>query len=728
VTSGKTAAAAQNPSPEEPDPASFPLAGILVADLTTDYPGHLCGRLLADAGAQVVRVADAETGLGWDTFLERGMPAADADLRSLVRRAHVLLRTRAEDGVAAGERRSDLIEIQLPPWGAGPYEGWQAGEVVLSALCGLTDCTPGYPDWQEGPIQPPVESSARLAEFGAAVTCALATVSLLLQRMRGAASPSIVEVSQFEAITALMIFDWGAAAYGGEAPGRRRNGRLLEPNCFVQCQDGYAVLVATNDKQWQRLAQAMGYPDWAADERFATIMGRAEHKDDLHRLIETWAVDNSARQLAIAAQEAGVPCASVLSLADAITSEQVTALGSFEPADGGVLPGDPVVRNGRRRRRYTPRPAEGDPAWFPPPPGAAAGPPLSGIRVLDLSQLIAGPVAGQYLVSLGAEVLIVESRQHPTPRMYGPFAGEPMYDGSANFNHANRDKRSVELNLKSADGQRILSQLVRHSDVVLENFSRRAATELGITYDRMRAEKPDIVLASLSAFGRQGPWGGYTANHAGVAAFSGLASVTLGPEGEPHLAGGVMPDVLTGAYMALAIVETLAARALTGQGAHIEVNMLEVILNAMGGIFAVAGRGGAAIEAPAAFYEIAEEGSFVAVAKPHNRAEVKALIRGLPVQAAAARLQAAGYRASPVQNLLAVLTDPHLVARDFVRTLDHPVAGRQPLPGVPWRYDGVRPALGVAPLLGSDTQQVLSELLHLSPQEIEDLRVRGALQ
>ena len=128
--------------------------------------------------------------------------------------------------------------------------------------------------------------------------------------------------------------------------------------------------------------------------------------------------------------------------------------------------------------------------------------------MLDLSQLIAGPVAGQYLASLGAEVLIVESRQHPTPRMYGPFAGEPMYDGSANFNHANRDKRSVELNLKSADGQRILSQLVRHSDVVLENFSRRAATELGITFDRMRAERPDIVLASLSAFGRQDPGAG----------------------------------------------------------------------------------------------------------------------------------------------------------------------------------------------------------------------------
>ena len=282
MTSGKRAAA-QNPPPEGPDPASFPLAGILVADLTTDYPGHLCGRLLADAGAQVVRVADAETGVGWDTFLEGGMPAADADLPSLLRRAHVLLRTGAEDGALAGERRSDLIVVQLPPWGAGPYEGWPAGEVVLSALCGLTDCTPGYPDWQEGPIQPPVESSARLAEFGAAVTCALATVSLLLQRMRGAASPSIVEVSQFEAITALMIFDWGAAAYGGEAPGRRRNGPCSSPTASSSVRTGtpsWSPRTTSSGSGWRKpwgtptgRRTSASPPSWAALSTRTTSTG-----------------------------------------------------------------------------------------------------------------------------------------------------------------------------------------------------------------------------------------------------------------------------------------------------------------------------------------------------------------------------------------------------------------------------------------------------------------------
>ena len=99
--------------------------------------------------------------------------------------------------------------VRFPPFGAGPYEVLRGGEVVLSALCGLADCTPGYPDWQEGPIQPPIQSEARLAELGAAITCAMAVMAALVARMRGSTSAGAIEVSQFEAATALMIFDWG---------------------------------------------------------------------------------------------------------------------------------------------------------------------------------------------------------------------------------------------------------------------------------------------------------------------------------------------------------------------------------------------------------------------------------------------------------------------------------------------------------------------------------------
>ena len=344
--------------------------------------------------------------------------------------------------------------------------------------------------------------------------------------------------------------------------------------------------------------------------------------------------------------------------------------------------------------------------------------------------MLAGPLAGQYLASLGAEVLLVESRRYPTPRMYGPFVGEPRHDGSSNFNHANRGKRSVEVDLKTAEGKEILRRLVGKSDVVLENLSRRAANDLGITYELLRKERSDLVLASISAFGRIGPWGGFTANHAGVAALSGLAAATRGPLGEPHLAGGVMPDVLTGAYMALAIVQALGARALTGRGAHVEVSMLEVVINAIGGLIPSVARGdGVTIGAPAEFYEAPGGDGYLSVGTPHDRSQISAVVReSISAVEAMSALQTAGIRAAVVQNMLGVIADPHLNARGFVQVVEHPVVGSRVAPGVPWTYEGVRPTLGAAPVLGSHTEVVMAELLDMPAEEYRRLRDGGVLR
>src|SRR5262249_1916925 len=123
--------------------------------------------------------------------------------------------------------------------------------------------------------------------------------------------------------------------------------------------------------------------------------------------------------------------------------------------------------------------------------------PLRGVRVLDLTQMVAGPFAGQLLAALGAEVIIIESRVHLPSRQFGPFAGEPAYNASTNFNHANRGKQSVELNLTTTEGRTLLRHLVSTSDVVLENFSRRAAQKLGVTYDELKEVREDLIVASI---------------------------------------------------------------------------------------------------------------------------------------------------------------------------------------------------------------------------------------
>lgn len=724
-------------SPQSSDaPAGLPLAGVLVVDATTDLAGQLCGRLLMDAGATVVRVPLKERvpRASWDQFLNLGkIELPVAEVQSIVGRAHVLLCTRPEidypdlDLPVTASRNTDVMLVRVPPFGSGPYEAFRSNDAILSALSGLADCTPGYPDRQEGESQPPIQALAPLAEFGAALTAAVATVGGLLQRFRSSAGPMDVEVSQLEAAVALMIFDWGAASYGGVAPGRRRKARMLEPNCYLPSKDGYAVIVATSDKHWQALVDAMGSPSWALEDRFASVTGRAEHVDDLHALLREWAAAHSARDLMVKVQAQGVPCAASLELADALRSEQVRVLGSLEAADGQTFPADAIALNGKRRLgRYAG--SKPGPSQAPLRGGTTPIPlPLSGMRILDCSQLVAGPMAGQLLRALGAEVLIVESRRRPTPRMYGPFATKPEHDASANFNHVNRGKRSVELDLKTAEGQMLLKELVRRSDVVIENYSKRAAENLGLTFPQLQAVRPGIVLASISAFGRVGPWGSYVANHAGVTALTGLGSVIRDPEGRPRLVGALMPDVLTGTYAALAILQALISRMSTGAGALIEISMLDVMLNSMGGLLPAAARGEALENHPVRFFETSEPGKYLAVDDAACPGDLRESSRTMSRVEAMSKLQSEGIRAGAVLDLLEVIGDPHLHARGFVNHIDHPVVGPRPLPGVPWVYDGKRPDLGVAPVLGSDTESVMRQL-GISPAEISRLREGGVLR
>lgn len=335
--------------------------------------------------------------------------------------------------------------------------------------------------------------------------------------------------------------------------------------------------------------------------------------------------------------------------------------------------------------------------------------PLAGIRVLDFGQVVAGPYAGMVLAAFGADVLLVEPPGVPVSRRFGPFVGEPAHDGSMMFNNVNRGKRSVQLDLTTEEGRCAVYALVRESDVVLENYSRRAAEQLGLGYRELTALREDVVLASISGFGRSGPWGDYVALHSGVLLLSGAADVTRDEEGRMRLPGAIYPDLLTGAATALAIEQALARRALTGRGCHVQVSMLDTLLTCMGGLVAAAGRGESFGPHPsAAFLPVAEPERFVAVSgpvEPELREEAARLTRAEAMEL----LQHAGRRAGAVLDVEEVMGDANLVARGSVVVDEHPVAGPRPAAAVPWRYDGERFALPPAPQLGS-ANEVLARL------------------
>ena len=674
-------------------PGNHPLAGIRIVESGDGLALRLCGRLLADAGAEIVRVPLAADsllaqpyGADWAAWLDEGKTESadgEADLASAW-----LLLTSHPHGSPLGcdsalARHPRLIAACVTPFGQdGPRAGQPGDDVAVAAMSGLADATPGFPDMQKTAGDPPVQSLAPLAEAGGAFIAAAAVFGALLTRLRGLPGPRHVEVSTVESAAGLMIFEWSQHAFGGPIRGRRPDLPELAPNCYVDTADGTAVIVAFTDPFWERLKGLMGNPAWAEDPDFATSISRGFAWDRLRPHVEAWAVTQPGRTLLETTQAAGLPSCCSLRLVETLTSEQARTTGAV--SDGKL--GDPVVMSGRRRTRL---PAAEQPAAVPPPalvPGPAVAP-LSGIRVLDLGQIVAGPWAGTMLAALGAEVTYIEPPGFPLTRRFGPFIGKPIHDAGAVFSQVSRGKRSIQADVKSADGRELLYGLVRTHDIVLENFSADAAEGLGLGYEALRAVREDVILASISGFGRKGPWGSYGAFHSGILLLSGNADVTRDESGRMRLAGAIYPDFLAGTVMAFAVEQALALREQTGAGRHVEIAMLDVLLASMGGLVPAALGGEAFAAHPARF--VPANGGYIA--------------------------EHAGLR-TPVLDIGQVMKDEHLNARGFVLTQEHPVSGATTVAAVPWRYDGTRPVLPHSPLLDGGRADLPELLAPLKPR------------
>jgi benzylsuccinate CoA-transferase BbsF subunit len=543
-----------------------------------------------------------------------------------------------------------------------------------------------------------------------------------------------------EAAVAMMTFEWGLTAYGGRVHGRRPGHSDVEPNYYTRCRDGDVIIAAFTEQHWRAFVDLMGDPAWAREERFADVASRTAHWDELHRRIDEWAMTQSGNEILEEAQQRGLPFCPSLELWETLANEHVQMRNAVEEEGGRIFPADPILVDGVRRSARLER-ATGTASERNARPNALQefnsrssregdGPaPLADIRVLDLTQYVAGPFAAQTLASLGAEVVLVESGTHLVTRQIPPFAGEPVHNASMNFNYVNRGKKSVLVNLRTDEGRGILDELLATADVVLENFSRRAVERLGLTWAQLSERHPSVVLGSISGFGRSGPWGGYVALHSGVILMSGLASVTRDERARPRLVGSIYPDLLTGAWLAAGVQQALLRRAETGEGAHVEVSMLDVLLNSMGGLVDRAVRREPMEETQAAvFLPTNEPNRFVALAA-NAALDVEELGREAARRTrreAMDEFQSRGFEAAAVLDIAEVMNDPHLTAQSFVQSEYHPVAGARPAPGVPWLIDGTRTQIAPAPLLGADTEHVLGGLGR-DPQEMKRLVDQGVL-
>ena len=395
----------------------------------------------------------------------------------------------------------------------------------------------------------------------------------------------------------------------------------------------------------------------------------------------------------------------------------------------------------------------------------AAGP-LAGVRVLDLTRVLAGPYCTALLADLGAEVIKVESPgAGDDARSLGPFRdGESVY-----FSILNRDKRSVTLNLKRVEAQGVLLDLVEHADVFIENFRPGVAERLGIGHEAVRARNPRIVYASISGFGQSGPLSQLPAYDLVIQAASGLMSLTGEPEGEPTKVGESIGDLVAGLYAAFAITTALRTVERTGRGDYLDVAMLDCLMSLevtaqsqLAATGVAPGRVGNRhpLSTPFGTYRARDGHVVIAAAnddvyarvagmvddasllederfasdesrtrhEPLLRGRIEAWTSSRSADEIVARARELGVPCSRIANLSEAMASEQLAARASVTTMDHPVVGAVSYVGQPVRFASFEP-VGPAPSprLGGDTADVLASVLGRSAEEIAHLQRVGAL-
>ncbi len=393
--------------------------------------------------------------------------------------------------------------------------------------------------------------------------------------------------------------------------------------------------------------------------------------------------------------------------------------------------------------------------------------PLAGIRVLDLTRVLAGPYCTMFLGDLGAEVVKVEQPGvGDDTRGWGPpFAGGE----SAYFLCTNRNKKSLTADFKSADGIALVRKLAERADVLIENFRPGAMDRMGLGEKELHEKNPRLVYASLSGFGADGPMADMPGYDLIVQAWGGLMSVTGTAESGPLKVGVAIIDLVAGLMLGKSIVAALYAREKIGVGQKIDTSLLEAEVAALinaGSNYLVGGKVpgrwgnahptivpyqsfqtadsflvlGAASEAiwkrlcPALGRgELADDPRFAKNAdRVEHRQELIALLAAIFLSRTTTEWVAALIEAdvpcAPVQTIDQVFAAPQVLHRDMLVEIDHPTAGTVRLAGIPVKFSATPASVRLPPpLLGQHSEDVLSSWLGMSIEEIEQLKRKSVL-
>jgi crotonobetainyl-CoA:carnitine CoA-transferase CaiB-like acyl-CoA transferase len=681
---------------------------------------RFCAALLADLGGEFVRDLDDAC----DVALLGGTPGALAERNlapSDLRRRHPA-----------------LIVAVISPFGLrGPRADWRSGELVAQATGGLlfVNGHAGQP-----PLPLPGPQALQCAGLHAVIGIALA-----LRAREQSGRGHLVDVSLQESAAAMLEHVTGAYRDDGLVQQRRGTRHWSGMFDVVSCADGAALVSHTGD--WTALVEWMRADGAAADlvdPRWCERAVRMAECDHVFAVMSAWASRYPVAELVAQAQLRRLPFAPVRSIREATEHPQLSARGFFTEPPWRRPPG----RRGRR-----PGPSIENAAALRAAAGTKAGAtgdraPLDGIRVLDFTWVVAGPLATRVLADHGADVIKVE-------RLDAARSGRD----TASFANLHRGKRSIAVDLSTARGVALARDLAARCDIVIDNFSPRVLANWGLDAAALQRTAPHVISVRLSGYGATGPYANAVSYGPTLQAETGLTWAMRHSGGPPAGCGFAFADTVSAYWTVLAVLLALGDRARTGRGAAVDLAQLELTAGMLRPLYAEALRGGtpAPDAAPDGVYRCrdgadgAERWCAVSaygdddwqrlaaimgqpgwVADPrfatHTArvvhaaaldAEVAAWARQAEVEALVEALQRGGVAAGVVADVRDLAADPQLTARGYW----------VPLPSGPI-LDGVVPQLspaagritGPGPGLGEHTDTVLHELLGLEQSARDRLR------
>ena len=588
------------------------LSSVRVIDHSTTIAGAYCGKLFADAGADVVKLEEAESGdpmraysstgadlRGTDGVLFRYLNGAKrsvlgnlawplaTETRALIEGADLLIEDQpvgALDRSVLADAFPGLVVLTITPFGlTGPLATRAATDFTIQAESGSIGA-------RGRPGEEPYQAGGALSEWtGGSFASVAALAAVRIAQSTGHGEHIDFSLHEVTALSTNCYIDlmWGIL---GRPPALGSLPNLETPS-IEPTKDGFVGFTTYSSQQMSDFLLMIGREDLRESEEFSQFAQRLTRLEEFEAIVQSYTREHTTAEIVDLAQMLRIPVAPICNGQTVLEQEQLRARQAFceDPSGDFQRPVPPYRIDGERPGRGRPAPTLGQhhgqiEARTPsrPEPDGPRRLPLEGVRIVDVTTWWAGPIATQMLAMLGADVVHVESiqRMDGGRSVGGAFAAQhdDWWECSFIYLSANSNKRGITLDLSDSRGVEALDRLIAGADVLVENFSPRVMEEFGITWEHVQSVNPRCHYVRMPAFGLDGPWRDNVGFAATMEQMAGLSWVTGHADDQPRIQRGPC-DPMAGVHAAFALLVAMNESETSGRGHFVECSMLEAALN-----------------------------------------------------------------------------------------------------------------------------------------------------